>query len=234
MQVLLKADVNHLGYSGDVVEVKRGYWRNYLRPRNLAETATATKVSELEAAMERRRAMEADNSAEAEVLKELLDRTSITVSALATPQGTLFGSVAGADISRVLEATRKLRLDPKKVVLDEPIKALGTFKVPVDLGHGVKAEITVEVEESKLSAQEIARLEAEKRAEENAAEAARLKAEARAAAGKAPLDEDGEAVDGDAAEGDAPAAEADAADAPEAAADASAEGRGSDEVAAEA
>jgi large subunit ribosomal protein L9 len=225
MQVLLKADVNHLGYSGDVVDVKRGYWRNYLRPRNLAETATSTKVRELESAMERRRAMEADNAAEAEVLKELLDRTSITVSALATPQGTLFGSVANADISRVLEATRKLRLDPKKVVLDEPIKALGTFKVPVDLGHGVKAELTVEVEESKLSAQEIARLEAEKRAEENAAEAARLKAEARAAAGKAPLEDEateptetGEATEpGDAAaesadlaEGEADAATSDA------------------------
>ena len=214
MQVLLKADVNHLGYSGDVVDVKRGYWRNYLRPRNLAETATTTKVRELEAAMERRRAMEADNAAEANVLKELLDRTSITVSALATPQGTLFGSVAGADISRVLEATRKLRLEPKKVVLDEPIKALGTFQVPVDLGHGVKAELTVEVEESKLSAQEIARLEAEKRAEENAAEAARLKAEARAAAGKAPLAEGEEA-----AEGDEAAAEGDEAVAPEAAAE---------------
>jgi large subunit ribosomal protein L9 len=218
MQVLLKADVNHLGYSGDVVDVKRGYWRNYLRPRNLAETATTTKVRELEAAMERRRAMEADNAAEANVLKELLDRTSITVSALATPQGTLFGSVAGADISRVLEATRKLRLDPKKVVLDEPIKALGTFQVPVDLGHGVKAELTVEVEESKLSAQEIARLEAEKRAEENAAEAARLKAEARAAAGQAPLAE-GET---EGAEGDEPAAEGDVA--VEAAADADASG----------
>ena len=225
MQVLLKADVNHLGYSGDVVDVKRGYWRNYLRPRNLAETATTTKVQELESAMERRRAMEADNATEANVLKELLDRTSITVSALATPQGTLFGSVAGADITRVLEATRKLRLDPKRVSLDEPIKALGTFKVPVDLGHGVKAELTVEVEESKLSAQEIARLEAEQRAAENAAEAARLKAEARAAAGKPPLAE-GEtdaAAGDDAAEGDEAAAadapEAAAADAPEAAAD---------------
>ena len=184
MQVLLKADVDHLGYKGDVVDVKRGYWRNYLRPRGFAERATAEKVKELADAMERRRSMEAANTSEAEQLKELLDRTTITVAALATPQGTLFGSVAGAEISRVLEATRKLRLDPKRVSLDEPIKALGTFQVPVDLGHGVKAELTVEVEESKLSAQELARLEAEKRAEENAAEAARLKAEAKAAAGE--------------------------------------------------
>jgi large subunit ribosomal protein L9 len=206
MQVLLKADVDHLGYKNDVVDVKRGYWRNYLRPRGLAETATSEKVRELAEQMERRRSMEAANTTEAEQLKELLDRTNITVSALATPAGTLFGSVGGAEISRVLEATRKLRLDPKRVALDEPIKALGTFQVPVDLGHGVKAELTVEVEESKLSAQEIARLEAERRAEENAAEAARLKAEARAAAGKAPLEEGAE--DGEAAEGSEDAAAA--------------------------
>jgi large subunit ribosomal protein L9 len=200
MQVLLREDVDHLGYKNDVVDVKRGYWRNYLRPRGLAETATPEKVRELTDQMERRRSMEAADTAEAQTLKELLDRTNVTVSALATPAGTLFGSVGGAEISRVLEATRKLRLDPKRVALDEPIKALGTFQVPVDLGHGVKAELTVEVEESKLSAQEIARLEAERRAEENAAEAERLKAEAKAAGGSAAAET---------AEGEEPAAEGD-------------------------
>jgi large subunit ribosomal protein L9 len=220
MQVLLKADVDHLGYKNDVVEVKRGYWRNYLRPRGLAETATQEKVRELAAAMERRRAMDASDSTEAQALKELLDRTTVTVSALATPQGTLFGSVGGAEISRSLEATRKLRLDAKRVVLDEAIKAIGTYQVPVDLGHGVKAELTVEVEESKLSAQELARIEAEKRAEENAAEAARLKAEAKAAeaAAAGAATEAAEGDEGDEADAEAPAAEVEAeateADAP--------------------
>lgn len=213
MQVLLTADVDHLGYRNDVVDVKRGYWRNYLRPRGLAVTATAEKVRDLSEQMERRRAMEATSATEAASLKELLDRTAITVAALATPQGTLFGSVAGAEISRVLEATRKLRLDPKRVALDEPIKALGTFQVPVDLGHGVRAELTVHVEESKLSAQEIARIEAERRAEENAAEAARLKAEAKAAASTEPAPTDAEGAADDAAEGTAEATGDDAADA---------------------
>lgn len=178
MQVILKSDVDHLGYANDVVDVKRGYWRNYLRPRSLAETATPERVRELTDAMERRRAVEARDAAEAQELKALVDRTGITVAALAGPQGKLFGSVGGAEISRVLEATRKLRLDTRKVLLDEPLKALGTFQVPVDLGHGVKAELTVEVMKSKLSEAEIARLEAEKRAAEMAAEAAALKAEA--------------------------------------------------------
>ncbi len=226
MQVLLKSDVDHLGYKNDVVDVKRGYWRNYLRPRGLAETAPAEKMRELAEEMERRRSVEANNASEANTLKDLIDRTTITVAALATPEGTLFGSVAGAEISRVLEATRKLRLDPKRVALDAPIKALGTFQVPVDLGHGVKAELTVEVEESKLSAQELARLEAERRAEENAAEAARLKAEAKASGGTAAPEAAavGDAAVGDAGAGDATEApEADAADAPAADADADAD-----------
>jgi len=212
MQVLLNADVDHLGYKDDVVDVKRGYWRNYLRPRGLAQTATPERVRELTDAMERRRAMEAADAAEAQQLKELLDRTRITVSALAGPQGKLFGSVGGPEISRVLEASRKLRLDPPRVVLDTPLKSIGRFQVPVDLGHGVKAELTVEVEESKLSAAEIARQEAERRAAENAAEAARLKAEAKsAAASDEPADdaaEDAEDAASAAAEASEPEASA--------------------------
>jgi len=214
MQVILKSDVDHLGYTNDVVDVKRGYWRNFLRPRGLAATVTSGQIRDLAEQMERRRSVEASNAGEANELKVMLDRTTVSVAALASPQGKLFGSVSAADIVRTLEATRKLRLDAKKITLEEPLKTLGTFQVPVDLGHGVKAALNVEVTESKLSEQEMARMEAEKRAEENAAEAARLKAEARAAAGNAPAapaegDDDAasEATDAD-AEGDEAAAEA--------------------------
>jgi large subunit ribosomal protein L9 len=205
MQVILKSDVDHLGYADDVVDVKRGYWRNYLRPRGLAETATTERVRELADAMERRRSVEARDAAEAKELKELVDRTSIAVPALAGPQGKLFGSVTSGDVSRVVEATRKLRIDPKKIQLDEPLKALGTFQVPVDLGHGVTAEIKVEVVESKLSEEEVARLEADQRAAEAAAEAAALKAATSSDA------EASETVEADATESaDADAADADA------------------------
>lgn len=204
MQVILKSDVDHLGYAKDVVDVKRGYWRNFLRPRGLAEVASSSTIRELAEAQERRRSVEARNNTEAEELKLLLDRTAIVVPAFAGEAGKLFGSVTSAEISRVLEATRKLRLDPKKIVLDEPLKMLGTFQVPVDLGHGVKAELTVEVAEAKLSAEELARLEAQRIAEANALEAAELKAAAKAAAGNAPA-----AADADAdADADAPAADA--------------------------
>jgi large subunit ribosomal protein L9 len=198
MQVILKNDVDHLGYKNDVVDVKRGYWRNFLRPRGLAEAASAALIREVADAQERRRSLEANNAAEAEELKTLLDRTKVEVGANAGPEGKLFGSVGAADISRVLEATRKLRLDTRKITLDAPLKTLGTFQVPVDLGHGVKAELTVEVTEQVLTAEELARLESDRRAEEQAAIAAELKAEAKAKAA--------------AEAGSAPAADADATD----------------------
>lgn len=214
MQVILKSDVDHLGYANDVVDVRRGYWRNFLRPRSLAETATAAHVRELTAAMERRRSVEARNTGEADELKLLIDRTEIVVAAHAGPQGKLFGSVTANEIVRVLEATRKLRLDSRKVKLSEPLKALGTFKVPVDLGHGVTSELTVEVTELQMSEAELTRIENAQKAQ---AEADVLSAQAAAkaeAAGDAAstagsdADADDAVADGDdaAAAGDAEAA----------------------------
>ena len=217
MQVILKNDVDHLGYKNDIVEVKRGYWRNFLRPRNLAEAASATLIRELAEAQERRRALEANNAVEAEELKDLLSRTKIEIGANAGAEGKLFGSVGAADIARVLETTRKLRLDTRKITLDAPLKTLGTFQVPVNLGHGVTAELEVEVIEQKLTAEQLARLEQERKAAEEAEIAAELKAEAKAKAaaeaGNAPAaaegDEDADATEA-AAEGDEALATADA------------------------
>lgn len=215
MQVILTNDVDHLGYANDVVDVRRGYWRNFLQPRGLAATATASHMRELTAAMERRRNVEARDKGEADELKLLIDRTEITIAAHAGPQGKLYGSVTTAEIARVLEATRKLRVDSRKIQVSEPLKALGTFKVPVDLGHGVKAELTVEVVELQLSETELARLDTARKAQE---ESDVLKAEAAAAADAAPS---GSAVEGDeaaAAEGDEAAADGDDAVAAEGAA----------------
>lgn len=214
MQVILKSDVDHLGYAKDVVDVKRGYWRNFLRPRGLAETATPAMLRDLAETMERRRAGEAKNAAEAAELKTLIDRTSIIIGENAGPTGQLFGSVTAADISRVLEATRKLRIDAKKIQLDAPLKTIGTFQVPVDLGHGTKAELSVEVIEQKLTEEQLARLEATRRAEAEAEEAAQLKAEAKAAAAAAAARGEVPAAEGDAAaEGDDAAADETPADA---------------------
>jgi large subunit ribosomal protein L9 len=146
MKVILKKDVDHLGYRDDVVDVKRGYWRNYLRPKGFAESATGARMNELVEKMERRRSVDAANAEEAAELKEMIDRTSVTIGALAGPQGKLFGSVTSAEISRAVEANRKLRIDSKKIKLDEPIKAVGTFSIPVELYQGVTAQLSITVE----------------------------------------------------------------------------------------
>jgi large subunit ribosomal protein L9 len=223
MQVILKQDVDHLGYAQDVVDVKRGYWRNYLRPRGLAETATPERVAELVSRMERRRALDAQSAEEAESLKELLGRTTITVSAHAGPQGKLFGSVTAQEIVRTLENTRKLRVDAKKVKLDEPIKALGTFAVPIDLGHGVTAELSLTVSEIEITQEERERMAEEAEAAERAAiEAVERQEAAEAAAAEAAANPqpEADAAEGDASAEQAPEAEAAADEAPAADADA--------------
>lgn len=193
MQVILKEDVDHLGFALDVVQVKRGYWRNYLRPRGLAETATASRIAELTASMERRRAAEARNEDEAQELAHLLNRTLLTIPAHAGPQGKLFGSVTAADIARAVESVRKMRLDPRKIELAEPIKALGTFMVPVNVFAGVRAEIKTMVIEAQATEEELARMAADaERAEAEAVaavEAEEAAAAAAAAATDAPADE---------------------------------------------
>lgn len=220
MQVILKSDVDHLGYSLDVVDVKRGYWRNYLRPRDLAETATPERVRELTAAMERRRSAEARNEDEARELKSLLDRTVLTIPMHAGSQGKLFGSVSAADVARSIESARKLRLDAKRIKLDEPIKALGTFMVPVEVFAGVTAEVKTMVVEAAASEEELAQMESDAKAREaaaiaevEAAEAAEV-AEAAKAEAAAQAEADASAAD-DSADADSvdaePAAVADSA-----------------------
>lgn len=219
MQVILKNDVDHLGYAGDVVDVKKGYWRNYLRPRDLAEAATGGRIADMLAKMERRRTAEARNEDEAKELASLLNRTVLTIPAQAGTAGKLFGSVGNHDVARAIESARKLRLDPKKIALQEPIKALGTYMVPIEVFAGVRAEVKTMVVQA-ANDEEIARLQSEAEARESAAiaaaDAAAEKAAAAAAAAEAAAaDGEGEpageaAADGAAAEGKA-VADADAA-----------------------
>ena len=182
MQVILKADVDHLGFAKDVVDVKRGYWRNYLRPRGLAETATAAKMTELSQRTERLRAADARNADEAAELKSLLDRTVITIQAHAGPQGKLFGSVTSIEIAKAIDSVRKLRIDHRKVTLAEPIKSLGTFMVPVEVFAGVTAEVQTLVVQAAATDEQLARMQADADQADADAIAAVDKADAAAAA----------------------------------------------------
>lgn len=147
MKLILKEDVEHLGASGDIVEVKPGYARNYLIPQGLAYTANPANLRRIEAekaALEERSKRE---YLEARRRAAQLEGMVLTFHANAGEEGKLFGSVTSADIAdRAGESGIDFELERRRVVLDEPLKQLGVFSVPVKLHADVEVEIEVRVE----------------------------------------------------------------------------------------
>jgi len=142
MQVILKEDLDNLGKSGEVVNVKEGYGRNYLLPRGLAVVATADDVARV--AHEKRviAARAAKLSKETQAEADRLGQITVSIARAVGDEDKLFGSVTSRDIAEAL-AEQKVVIDAKKLHLEEPIKALGLTEVQVKLGHGVSAKIKV-------------------------------------------------------------------------------------------
>jgi large subunit ribosomal protein L9 len=141
MDVILLRDVDKVGLRGEVVSVSRGYMRNYLQPRKLAELATDAKVAELERRDAERARHEARSADEAEKIAETLRKTVLSFDVNAGPQGTLFGSVTSTDIVDEIWRTRKIRVDRRKVDLGDPIKRIGRYAVPITVFEGVQVEV---------------------------------------------------------------------------------------------
>jgi large subunit ribosomal protein L9 len=140
-EAILLKDVDTLGEQGKVVDVSKGYLRNYLMPRKLAQPATRGAV---EAIRQRQDAAEraAKNAIEkAEENVNLLNRTVLTIPQQAGADGRLFGSVTAQDIASAIKEARGLKLDKRNVHLPEPIKNVGTYMVVVDVVDGVTATI---------------------------------------------------------------------------------------------
>jgi len=174
MEVILTHDVEKLGLKGEVVDVKRGYARNYLLPRHLAEVATAGRVAELRRVEAERARHEARTAEHAEEIASTLTKTVLRFEVKAGPTGSLFGSVTTTDIAEELWRTRKIRVDRRKIELDV-IKRIGRYSIPVHLFEGVTAEVKTLVvpEGGELPPEEeLAALEAAERAEAEEAEAA--------------------------------------------------------------
>jgi large subunit ribosomal protein L9 len=147
VQVILRDDVPHLGKIGDVVRVKPGYARNFLLPRGLAIEANPKNLRMLEH-HKRIIAAKADRehkSAEATVSR--LAGVKLVIRMRAGEEGRLFGSVTTLDIERLL-ADKGFHVERRRIVLDEPIKELGTFPIPLQVGRTARAtiELTVEAE----------------------------------------------------------------------------------------
>ncbi len=144
MDVILREDVEKLGNRGEVVKVAPGYARNFLLPKRLAVEATEAHRKIVEQERQAHLRKEAKAKGEAEDLAKLLGGVSITIPQKAGENDQLFGSVTAKDVADAL-AAKNFTIDRRKVQLDEPIKQLGEFKVPVRLHREVTTEVTVNV-----------------------------------------------------------------------------------------
>jgi large subunit ribosomal protein L9 len=146
MKVVLREDVKGLGAVGDVKDVADGYARNFLIPRRLAEPATAGALKNVEAHRASLAKRQAQAEAEARSLAARLNNTTLTLKARVGGQDRLYGSITASDIATALGRELGAAFDRRKLVLDEPIRELGTHTVPVHLARDVTASLTVRVE----------------------------------------------------------------------------------------
>ena len=148
-EAILLKDVENLGTRGAVVDVSKGYLRNYLVPRRLAEPATKGAVN---AAQQRAVAAEkavAESQAKAQDAAALLGKTVLTIAHQAGEDGRLFGSVTSQDIADAIKEARGITIDKRHVQLEEPIKTIGTHMVTVEVSGGVTAQVKTMVVEQK-------------------------------------------------------------------------------------
>jgi large subunit ribosomal protein L9 len=152
MEVILKEDVNNLGHRGDVVKVADGYGRNFLLPKKLAMEANAANkavIEQMKASAVRRSAKE---KTEAEALVQQLNNVTVVFERKVGENDHLFGSVTSQDIAAQLDA-KGFNIDRRKIQLEEPLKQVGEFHIPVKLHREVTAHITVTVKGEETAAQ---------------------------------------------------------------------------------
>ena len=145
MQVILLQDVDNLGLRGDVVDVARGYARNFLLPRRLAEHASPARVAELEKRDRVRARHEAATVEQAQEIAAVLEKVELRFDVKAGPTGALFGSVTATNISDELWDAHKVRVDRRRIDLAQPIKHVGRYGVPVEVFQDVSVEVATVV-----------------------------------------------------------------------------------------
>ncbi len=145
MKVILLQDVENLGKEGDVVEVRRGYARNYLFPKKLAVEATPANLLQLEAVRRKKAMAEEKELTEAKTLQKRLDGMVLKFFKKAGETGKLYGSLTSKEIADRVSQELQREFDRKYIDLEEPIKDLGEHRVRVNLGRGVTATLTIKV-----------------------------------------------------------------------------------------
>jgi len=144
MEIILQEDLANLGRIGDVVKVRDGYARNYLLPRGLAVEANGRNLRVLEHQKRVVAVKKERDQRQAQALSAQLSALSVVVEARAGEEDRLFGSVTNQDIEKALKA-QGVTVDRRKILLEEPIKQLGTYTVPIHLSSEVRGSVTVQV-----------------------------------------------------------------------------------------
>jgi large subunit ribosomal protein L9 len=143
MDVILLQDVEKVGLKGDVVNVARGYARNFLLPRRLAEPATPGRLAELQRHQELRAQHEVQTVEQAQETASALEGVELRFERKAGPTGSLFGSVTATDVAEELWNGRRVRVDRRKIDLHDPIKRIGRYDVPLELFNDVSVDLRV-------------------------------------------------------------------------------------------
>lgn len=141
MQVILLADIDKTGLKGEVVEVNRGFARNFLLPRRLAEVATPGAIAAVKRRESQQAQFEARTVEQATDAASVLSRTVLRFEVKAGPSGVLFGSVTTTDVADEIWRTRKIRVDRRKIDLEEPIKRIGRYMVEVEVFDDVRVKV---------------------------------------------------------------------------------------------
>ncbi len=146
MKVILLQDVRGKGKKGQMLEVSDGYARNYMLPRKLAMEATTDAINTMRMNDKATQERQAKERAEAMELSKKMKNMTLTVFAKGGGAGRLFGSVTNQEIADALKG-QGITMDKRKIVLDEPIKSVGTYTVRCKLGYEIVGELTVKIEE---------------------------------------------------------------------------------------
>ena len=143
MDIILLQDIEGVGEKGDLANVSRGYARNYLLPKRLAEVANPGRLDEVRRLMEERKAREIRTAEHALEVAATLNKTVVTIGAHACEGDRLYGSVTNAYVADAIWSARKVKVDKHKVRLEEPIKSVGDHMVEIDVFEGVVATVKV-------------------------------------------------------------------------------------------
>lgn len=149
MKIILTQDIRGKGKKGQMIEAAEGYARNFLIPKGLAVLASAENVNTMKMQQKAKAKADAEAKAAAETIAETLKGAMVKIAAKGGEGGKLFGAVTGKEIAAALKEQYQMEVDPKKLILEEPIKSFGTYQVKAKLGYEVSGLVNVLVTEEK-------------------------------------------------------------------------------------